>query len=339
MTIELTERQGRILALVVREHIADARPVASGRLVRDYDLGVSAATVRHELAALEELGLLVQPHTSAGRVPSMTGFRHFVEHLMERAGLSESEQTTIRHQFHQAGHEPERWMQLSAAVIAHSSGAAGLVATPRDRTDALRRLEMIDLGDGLVQIIAVMASGSVRQARWRPEDPYDQAVLDRISNRINAHAREHAGRAPAVPTEAGPIEISAMTAVQEILGGRPRPAALRLYHAGLTQILYEPEFSELDHLTSVVDILEHGQGLEPVMAEMPSEGVQVIMGGEPPLETAPCVTMILSRFGPDEPTSGIVGVIGPVRLPYERAVPAVGFVARLMTKLLAGEVV
>ncbi len=331
-----TERQAQVLELVVREYIDSAQPVASGRLVNRYDLGVSAATVRNELAALEEMGLLTHPHTSAGRIPTVTGYRYFVENLMTSPRMPEHVKLTIRHQFHQAGWDPERWMRLSAAVVAHTSGAAGLVATPRSRRAPLRRLEFVDLGDGLVLVVAVLDHGQVRQSRWRPELPYDQAALDRISACINEVLA--ATGTPPEEEAAGPgvLEAAASGAVHQLLSRTGRPATPRLYHAGLTQIMYEPEFADSEQLREVVEILEHGHWLEPIMDRLPGSGVQVIIGGEPPLERVPHVTMVLSRFGHQTAQGGVLGVVGPTRMPYERAVSTVGFVAELMTELLAG---
>ena len=243
----LTDRQAQVLSQVIHEHIATAQPVASAALARRPTLAVSPATVRNEFAVLEEAGLLAQPHTSAGRVPTVRGYRYFVAHLMTRSGLSEQVQRTIRHQFYQAGHHTDRWLRLSAAVVAHTSGAAGLVTS-------------------------------------RPAD-----------------------RAP------------------------------RLYHAGLTEILDEPELADGQCLRVVVEVLEYGTGLQPVIDGLPSQGVEVIIGDEPPTGGVPHVTLVLSRFGGDDPQGGVLGVIGPTRMPYERAVPVVEFVADLMTQLLAIE--
>jgi transcriptional regulator of heat shock response len=244
---ELSARQAYLLGLVVRDFVRLAQPVGSETILTRHGMGVSPATVRCELARLEAAGLLTHPHTSAGRVPTVAGYRYFVEYLMSSAGLSEAQQITIRHQFHQAGADLERWMRLSATVMAHTSGAAGLVASEDDQ------------------------------------------------------------------------------------------ASPRLYHAGLVQILDDPEFTDSARLREVVEILEHGQGLEPIMARLPRRGVQVIIGGEPPLERAPHVTLVLSRFGAASRPRGVLGVVGPMRLPYERAVPTVGFVAELMTEFIVGD--
>lgn len=336
-TPDCTARQARILELVVREYIVTALPVSSGRLVRRYGLAVSAATVRNELASLEELGLLTHPHTSAGRVPTVVGYRYFVENLMTNARMPGHEKRTIRHQFHQAGWDPERWMQLSAAVIAQTSGAAGLVAAPWGQRAPMRRLEIVDLGDGLVQILAVTASGFVRQARWRPGEAFDQAALDRISGHVNQILVMTGAPPDSAPLGAGRLEEEGLAAVRELLSRSSQPISPRLYHAGLTQIMHEPEFADSEHLRGVLEILEHGHGLEPILARLPGSGVQVIIGGESPLERVPHVTLVLARFGRHSGQGGVLGVVGPTRLPYERAVSAVGFVAQLMTQLLTGE--
>jgi len=330
-----TDRQAQILGLVVREYVATAQPVSSGSLAGRFQLGVSPATVRHELAALEAMGLLTHPHTSAGRVPTVAGYRYFAEHLMSSAGLPESIRRTIRHQFHQAGWDPERWMRLSAAVMARTSGVAGMVATPRARPAPLRRLELVDLGDGLVHVVAIMADGFVQQARWHPEHAFDQADLDRISHAVNEAEGRSAGQAPAGGEGLGAWALAALEEL--VAGGNAGPP--RMFHAGLVQVLEEPEFAEGSGLRGIVELLEHGQGLEPILDRLPATGVQVIIGGEPPLEWVPGITLVLSRFGDERVDAGVLGVVGPTRLPYERAVPTVGFVARLMTRLLAGQAI
>jgi transcriptional regulator of heat shock response len=248
MATQVTRRQAWLLALVVREYVDTAQPVASERLVREHELGLSSATIRNELAALEGLGLLTHAHTSAGRQPTASGYRYFVEHLMETSRLAEGEQHTIRHQFHQAGADIERWWRLAAAVMAQASRLAGLV-------EVLRR-----------------ADGTV---------------------------------------------------------------APRVYQAGLIHMVDVPEFADAIRLKGVLDILEHGLEPEGLLTGLPEDGVHVIIGGEPPLDDVPEVTLVLSRFGAPGTQAGVLGIVGPTRLPYERAVPTVGFVARLMTGILA----
>lgn len=249
---ELTERRALVLGLIVREHIAHGQPVSSHCLVHRYDLGVSSATLRNEMAALEDLGLLGQPHTSAGRVPTVAGYRLFVERLMRIASLPARERRSIRQRFHEAGHDVERWLRLAAGVVAKASGAAGLVVVPD---------------------------------------------------------------APALPAEL---------------------TVPRLYHAGLADVIEAPEFAEAAPRRGIVSLLERGDGLAAVLDRLPPDGVHVLIGGEPPLERLPYLTLVLARFGRGG-QHGIVGVVGPTRMAYERAVPAVGFVSGVMSGVSGGE--
>jgi heat-inducible transcriptional repressor len=114
----LTERRSRILRLIVEEYVESAAPVGSETMVRKYRLPVSPATIRNEMAKLEEEGYITHPYTSAGRLPSDQGYRYYIESLMDEQDLTLEEKETIRHQFHQAGRELEQWVRLSAAVLA-----------------------------------------------------------------------------------------------------------------------------------------------------------------------------------------------------------------------------
>src|SRR6266545_6711705 len=127
---KLGDRQRDLLRAVIREYIATAQPVASAALVRQYRLDVSSATVRNELATLEELGLLTHPHTSAGRVPTDLGYRYFIESLMPRPALLPAEQVTVSHQFQQAMSNTADWLRLAASTLARLTAEAAIVTPP-----------------------------------------------------------------------------------------------------------------------------------------------------------------------------------------------------------------
>ncbi|HEU5090098.1 MAG TPA: HrcA family transcriptional regulator, partial [Roseiflexaceae bacterium] len=129
--MEMSERRRLILRLVIQEFVETSVPVGSDLLARKYRLNVSSATVRNELAALEELGYLTHQHTSAGRIPTDAGYRYFVENLMDRAPLSPTEQRTIRHQFYQVRTELDQWIQLAGAVLARTAQNVAVVTPPR----------------------------------------------------------------------------------------------------------------------------------------------------------------------------------------------------------------
>src|SRR5919201_3418612 len=151
----LGPRQQRVLRAVVHEYIRAAQPVASDTLVRRYRLGVSSATVRNDLAALEDVGLLTHPHTSAGRIPTPQGYRYFIDSLMGDARLEQSEQMMVRHQFHQLHLDTSEWLRLAASVLARLSTGAGLVTEPHQRSTRVPHLEIVPVGRQRVLLVVV----------------------------------------------------------------------------------------------------------------------------------------------------------------------------------------
>jgi heat-inducible transcriptional repressor len=283
------------------------------------------------------MGFLRQPHTSGGRVPTVEGYRYFVEHLVRASGLPEAEKASIRLHFHRAGRDPERWMRLSATVMAQCSGAAAIVAMPRRAAAALRHLDLVALEDGMVQIVAIMADGSVRQWRWRPEHAVDQVVLDRLGDEVNRRAGRSGGFVLPDSGQLAPLERAGRDLLRELLPELRQPTEPRLFHAGLQHVLDEPGLAGDESMHHLLDLVAYGQGLDRLFDLQPDGEVEVLLGGEPPLERAPQVSFVMATFGTPGTESGVLGVVGPRRLAYERAVPAVRYVSGILTRLLAGE--
>jgi len=333
----LTERQRAILGMVVRTYIDTAAPVGSAALARRYALGVSPATVRNELAYLEETGYLTHPHTSAGRVPTIQGYRYFVEQLMEDAELPPIEQRMIRHQFHQAGVDIEEWVRLAAAVLARAAGSAALATLPHAPESRLKHLELIAIRDPLVLLIVVLEDGTVQQQMLTTSRPISQDELSRVSNRLNSHLVGLTRREIAVsPLPLSSLEQDVVEYVLELMGEVDRQAHIEVYRDGLINILSAPEFADMERAQAVLRLLEEGTLLEAVLAEvgLTRRGVQVIIGGEGRWKEMRDCSLVMARYGPPEEAVGVLGVFGPVRLPYERAVSSVRYVARLMTELV-----
>lgn len=333
----LTQRQRAILGMVVRIYIDTTTPVGSATIARRYALGVSPATVRNEMAYLEEAGYLTHPHTSAGRVPTIQGYRYFVEQLMEDAELPPIEQRMIRHQFHQAGMDIEEWVRLAAAVLARAAGSAALVTPPHAPESRFKHLELISIRDPLVLLIVVLEDGTVEQQMLTTRQPISQEALSRLSNRLNAHLAGLTRReitASTLPFSS--LEQDVVDYVLEIMGEADRQVNIQVYRDGLTNILTAPEFAGAEKVQAVLRILEEGALLEAVMAEvgLTRRGVQIIIGGEGRWDEMRDYSMVLARYGAPEEAVGVLGVFGPVRLPYERAVSSVRYVARLMTDLV-----
>src|SRR5579862_4617423 len=183
--IPLSPRKQEILRALVEEYIHSATPVASDTLVRKYALNFSSATVRHELAGLEESHLIYQPHTSAGRVPTDLGYRYFVEHLMQESTLSLNEQRLIRHQFYQVQDQLDQWVRLTASVMARLLHSAAVMTPPRASEGRLKHFEVLSVTDLSAHLVLVLTDGTVNQQRLLLEAPIEQAELSVIAARLN----------------------------------------------------------------------------------------------------------------------------------------------------------
>src|SRR5438132_5145168 len=183
----LSERKQQILRELVEEYIHTATPVASETLVRKYRLNFSSATVRHELAGLEEAQLIYQPHTSAGRVPTDLGYRYFVEYLMQESALSLDEQRLIRHQFYQVQDQLDQWVRLTASVMARLLHSAAVMTPPRADEGRLKHFEVLSVTDLSAHLVLVLMDGTVKQQRLLLETSFQQEELSAMSVRLNQH--------------------------------------------------------------------------------------------------------------------------------------------------------
>lgn len=337
---DLTIRQREVLRLLVQEYVASANPVGSGTLLRMGGLGVSSATVRNELALLEDLGYIQQLHTSSGRVPTVKGYRYFIEQLMEHVELPAPSRRMILHQFHQIRLNMDQWLQLTAAVLARITRSASLVTAPHAPQSRLKHIELISTHDTLFLMILVLQDGSVYQEMMAVDEVVDQERLRQFSNLMNDQFRNLTADdvrtllETTMPTVGGWARrvVSWMISRMETVDGR---AIDEIHHAGLANVLEQPEFGDISNFRQLVDIIEQRQRLERILSRaLGSNGVQVIIGGESPFEGIYEVSLVLSPYGAPNKASGVLGVVGPRRMSYANAVSAVSYVAKLMSDLI-----
>ena len=332
----LTARQQQILKIIISEYIQTGTPIGSKSLVKKYQLDISSATVRNEMSTLEELGYLMQPHTSAGRIPTETGYRYFVERLMGDAQLSPTEQLMIQHQFHQARLELDQWMRLSAAVLAHSTQSASVVTSPRVNQCRVKHIELISIHEHLALLILVLQEGSLKQQIIQLEPPHTQDELRSISRQLTEiWATGNGGTVAATATTLTGLSAQVATVIIDTMQRVDDRKTSELYHAGLLHLLEEHTVQN-DTLEQIIRVVEERQLLEQLIGQnLPHKGVQIIIGGEGKWDDLSQVSLILSRYGTAEGASGALGVVGPIRMPYGRAVSIVQYMSHLMSNLIS----
>jgi len=335
---ELTPRQQAILGLVIREYVTRTHPISSKMILEQYDLGVSSATVRNEMALLEELGYLKHPHTSAGRVPTDIGYRFFVERLLGEVTLPMTERRMIAHQFHQARLDLRQWMRLASTTLAQTARNASLVTAPQAKESHIKHIELISTQGRLVLLILVLQGGNVQQQMLTLAEPLTQPELSQAADLINQTcagltAGEIRTRKRSLPT----FEAEICDLVLDMIEHSDSRITGEIYRDGLTEMLSQPEFAGAESSQGALRLLEERSFLDHFLTETlnPSVGgVQVIIGGEGRWEDLSNCSMVLARYGVPGFATGALGVLGPTRMSYGRAISAVRFVAELMSDLV-----
>jgi heat-inducible transcriptional repressor len=340
----LTQRRARILEIIVGEYVTTAVPVGSAAIVRRHDLGVSAATIRNEMARLEEEGYISHPYTSAGRVPSDKGYRYYVERLMEEEELPWELRETIRHQFHQSRREREAWLHLAASVVAGVVRNAAVVTVPRPVESRLKHLELVAVRDFVALVVAVLEGALLRQQVVHLPEALSQQELAAMAARLNGvctglSANEITERSPGLTA----VEGAVMDAVGEILEATDRGSYEDAYLEGVRYVLNQPEFARADRMLDILDVLDE-RNLPRIIpfGALAGEGVSIVIGAEnrpamggPRGEAIGMCSVVVTRYGSPAWGSGAMAVLGPTRMHYPRIVSTVRYVSELINELMA----
>ena len=338
--IDLTERQKIILTLVIHEYIRGAVPVGSQTLVSRYNLDMSSATVRNELGVLTDAGYLRQPHTSAGRVPTEEGYRYFVTRLVRSSDLPDTTRRTISHQFYQMRHDAEQWVRLAASVLAHQSRAASLVTPPHPERSRLKHLELISTRGRQTLMVLVLMGGEVRQRLFTLSEPVTQEQLSQSAERITQflqtldidEIRARRNQFSGLDAEMVDWMVQDMVQAESAISGE-------VFMDGLTNVLAEPEFTGSEDARRALRILEERSLLQDLAARSALSntqgGIQVLIGGEGTWDELRQWTLVLGSYGTPGLATGTLGVLGPLRMSYGRAISTVRFLSGLLSDLVA----
>lgn len=331
----LTARQEVILSLIVREYIQAAQPVGSKTLVEEFDLGVSSATVRNDMGILEEHGLIYAPHTSAGRVPTRLGYRYFVHRLLKTVRLSTQDRRRITQAFEQAPHNVEEWPRIAAMALSQTARTAALVTPPRAVENRFKHLELISTQGRLVLMVLVLQGGTVQQQMLTLAEPVKQDVLSQTAQIINlecAMLTAHDIRAK-IRAQSDELLRDIGELVADAMEQSNQQAARDVVRYGLSESL--ASFSE-NEAQQALRVLEEEDVLETILRDLfaaEEADVQIVVAGEGRWEHVNHLSMVLGRYGTPQ-ARGALGVLGPTRMRYGRAVSAVRYVANLMSDLL-----
>lgn len=332
----LTKRKEDILKIIVGEYIAKGAQVSSESVARK-GLGVSSATIRNEMTELEEEGYLIQPHHSAGRIPSDHGYRYYIKSLMGEVSLPPEEQRLIRHLFHQVEDELEQWIPLAAAILSNTVHSVAIVTLPKAVRSRLRHLELVSLQDHLALLVLILWEAKLKQQLLTLGEPVSQEDLSAIAQRLTtAYVGLIGPQIAAQDLELSPLEEQVMKVVAQIMQAEESEEYEEPYVEGLRHILDQPEFSSRSKTAEIAEAFEQKGQLRSFLPQVATgEGVQVLIGSENPWDAIRHCSVIITRYGVPGEVIGAIGVVGPTRMRYDRAIPTVRFLSTLMSELVS----
>jgi heat-inducible transcriptional repressor len=337
----LNERARRLLKALVEQYIRDGQPVGSRTLARTTGLSLSPASIRNVMADLEELGLIRAPHTSAGRVPTAQGYRMFVDSLLTVRPLDSREVMELRMQL-DPDLDIKRLMATASGLLSSITRMAGVVMLPRREHLSLRHLEFLPLTDNRVLVILVLNEHEVQNRIIHTERPYSAAELQEAANFLNA---TYAGgdlvamRSRLVQgmrrdrERMSQMMLAAIEMAEKALDGTPGDEDYVL--AGEANLLDFRELANAEQLRQLFEAFTHKRDILHLLDQcLRAEGVHIFIGEESGHEVLGDCSVVTAPYTVGEQVLGVLGVIGPTRMAYERVIPIVDVTARLLSAAL-----
>lgn len=352
MNPQLTDREQKVLWATIDHYIHTAEPVGSKALVAEYDFDISPATIRNVMNMLDRSGLLFQPHTSAGRIPSDSGYRVYVDELIDPA----SELTYSTNQF--MASKGDRFGKSSldgilrdvAQILATLSGCIAVITAPNMQTMRIRHLQLVMVADRKIMAIAV--SDTYHTASVTMDLPSEtkpellEGELNILNNFLNEHLRDKnwselnsALHWDDLDRQFCQYAVLLQQSLQQLMRLCDRTALGQMFISGLTELLRQPEFSNLQQVQNIVQLLEADRAsLMALIVDQPSHGansVSIKIGSEISIEPIQNCTFISSTYLCDDKPVGTVGVLGPTRLGYTRAIASVQAAASHLSEAIS----
>jgi heat-inducible transcriptional repressor len=340
---DLNQRARKILAAVVQEYLATGEAVGSRTITRRHGVDLSAATVRNVMSDLEEVGLLSQPHTSAGRVPTAQGLRFFVDSLLKVRGMSPRERDELRARYELPSGELDTALREAGRMLSELSHHTVVVATPRIELDVLEHLEFVRMPSGALLAVLVTRNGQVQNRLVNPGFPVDTEELERIHLFIQARlgglplpevrqkiaAELSSERAQYVQLERRALELS-----QQALRAQPGEGA-QVIIEGQAHLLEQSNL-DIEKMRALFRTLEEKQQILGLLEKTEqAEGLQVFIGAETQIGELADFSVVAASYGPEERPLGTLGVIGPTFMNYSKVISLVDFTAEMITSVIA----
>jgi heat-inducible transcriptional repressor len=340
----LSDRAQHLLRVLVQSYIRDGQPVGSRSLSRDAGLPLSSATIRNVMADLEELGFVTSPHASAGRVPTDRAYRFFVNTLLRQPMAHAPDANELRQQFEGVVENPKLLVAAASQMLSNVTHLAGLVTIPLSQASMLTQLEFLPLSEGRVLVVLVFDDRDVQNRIIHLPRHYSSEELRRAATLLNETCRgmtlpqlsqELLRQLKETQESLNRVMLDAISVAQQAVDQQPAKEGIDYVIAGETNLMGLAELGGVDKLKRLFEAFsERRDILQLLDASLKADGVQIFIGHESGYQILDDCSIVTAPYSVGEGVAGVLGVIGPTRMAYERVIPIVDLTARLLGSAL-----
>ncbi len=339
----LPTRRQKILSAIVEQYIETGEPVGSKALLSKLDVSVSSATIRNDMAALTKLGLIYQPHTSAGRIPTQAGYRYYVDNLMKVEELGEGERRQIEAGVDTRSGDPETLLQKAGAALVDLTNFAALSTTPADGNASIRTIELVPVSGRTCMIVLLTSTGILKSKACRLDEAIDEDMVRTFRELVD---REFVGKplheitTVMVQTVAASLGLQALTmsplltTISDLVESASR-SSVRL--DGQSNLLGYKDYG--GNAMELLNFLHESGPLGMLFSpnELPDDDIEVRIGTENKYKELGTSTTIISRYRIGDGATGAIGIIGPTRMNYSKMIPSIKYLSDVVSRVLSEE--
>jgi heat-inducible transcriptional repressor len=320
----LTERQEKILDAIIRNYLETGEPVGSRTISKYTDLNLSSATIRNEMSDLEEMGYIVQPHTSAGRIPSDKGYRLYVDHLMEE---KDREVTEMKDLVIEKTEKMEEVLKQVAKLLANNTNYTTMVTAPTYTNNKIKFIQLSQMNDGQLLAVVVLNSNIVKNQVIPVAEPLDNETLLKLNILLNTGLNGlsiqeiNLANITRLKEQAGVHSTIVSDVIDALAEALAEGEDLEIYTSGTTNILKYPELSDSGKVSDLLSTFEEKEELASLVNESLANeetGIQVYIGNEAPIQTMKDCSVVTATYELGEGVKGTIGIIGPKRMDYAK---------------------
>ncbi|MCH5187835.1 MAG: heat-inducible transcription repressor HrcA [Oscillospiraceae bacterium] len=338
---ELSQRKKQILQAIIEDYIATAEPVASRNLAKNHDMGLSAATIRNEMADLEDMGYLDKPHTSAGRVPSEMGYRFYVDSLMRKYSLTIEEMAGLQQSMDRSYSKLEGVISEISNIVSKVTRYPTVVAFPHEEQRRVRSVKLLLIEEKVALVVVITDGGVVRNRKIKFSEAVDYQTIDSISDFLS---KQLAGLSVSDMTPARLMLIyeamGSYADIMKVVVGFVleclKEEDERLYIGGTSNILDNPEFADIERAREFFSFMDHRENVSRMLSRLEDteRGISIRIGSESGVEEMKDTSIVVANYSVGNKLRGKIGIIGPTRMDYARVVSSLELINTRLSEIL-----